>query len=191
MSKEQKAKQTTGEQQEKKRKAKEDYKLGYYLTDDGLTLLRAYARDGLTYKQMAEKIGVSEAGFSLFRKKYPEVAEALSQTRELVDFMVENALLKSALGYKTREVKTKLSKPDKFGNRHTEVETIEKEIAPNPTSIAIWLNNRQPEKWKRNRDNDNPQLANMAKGITVNIIKHGEENYTATAQEEDDDEWED
>ena len=62
--------------------------------------------------------------------------------------------------------------PDGSGNMTIRKEKTIKEIAPNPTSIAIWLNNRKPDQWKKNRDNIF-ELTDEASKITVNIVKAG------------------
>ena len=94
---------------------------------------------------IAERMGINESTIKLWKDKYPEFAKAINTGKEIVDYKVENALLKSALGYKTKEVKTIINgKPDKDGNRTVRIETTEKEYAPNVTAIAMWLNNRKP-----------------------------------------------
>lgn len=162
--------------------AKYDSKVDKWLTDDGLLLLQCWARD-FTYGDIAEKIGIAYKTLVDWRKKYPEIDEALQKGKEVVDYQVENALLKVALGFSTTETKTIISPPDKYGNRKIRVEKTEKEIPPNPTAIMCWLNNRKPEQWKRNRDN---VLSTDDKDnkITVNIIQHGksdkDEEWTAS-----------
>ena len=152
-----------------------------WLTEDNLFLLTCWSRDGLTLETIAERIGVSEQTLWKWRKKYEIMDKALSVGREIIDYQVENALLKSALGYKTTETKTVINgQPDKDGNRTVRVEKTEKEYPPNVTAIAIWLNNRKPEQWKRNRDNV-LELKEEDSNITVNIIQH--------APRTDDSEW--
>lgn len=68
-----------------------------WLEPDGLTLLEGWARDGLTDEQIAKNMGVSAATLYTYKKKHPEIFEALKKGKEVVDFEVENALLKSAL----------------------------------------------------------------------------------------------
>lgn len=162
-------------------------KVDKWRTPDGLLLIESWTRDGCTNAMVAKKIGCMESTLWEWRGKFPEIEEAMSRGRELVDYKVENALLKSALGYTVEEVKTIISgSPDKNGNRPVRIEKTVKEIAPNTTAIAIWLNNRKPEQWKRNRDNVLELNDNESK-ITVNIIKHGENK---TAADSDDDGWE-
>ena len=157
--------------------AKNSSTVDKWLTKDGLLLLQCWARD-FSLGDIANKIGISSKTLIDWRKKYPEIDKAISEGKEVVDYKVENALLKVALGYTTTETKTVISPPDKNGNRRIRVEKTEKEIAPNPTAIMCWLNNRKPEQWKRNRDI--LQTKDEDNKITVNIIRHGNK---------DDEEW--
>lgn len=72
-------------------------KYGYWLTDEGLTLLRGWARNGLTDKEIADNANINPATLYDWKKKYPEIDEALKKGKEVVDFQVEDALLKRAL----------------------------------------------------------------------------------------------
>lgn len=157
--------------------AKNSSTVDKWLTEDGLLLLQCWARD-FSLGDIANKIGISSKTLIDWRKKYPEIDKAISEGKEVVDYKVENALLKVALGFTTTETKTIISPPDKNGNRRIRVEKTEKEIAPNPTAIMCWLNNRKPEQWKRNRDI--LQTKDEDNKITVNIIRHGNK---------DDEEW--
>lgn len=152
-----------------------------WLTPDGLLLLECWARD-FSMGDVCRKVGVSANTMCRWREKYPEIDKAVAKGREVVDYQVENALLKSALGYTTTETKTIISPPDKNGNRAIRVEKTEKEIGPNTTSIMCWLNNRKPDQWKRNRDNVF-QTEDKDNHITVNIINHGQK------AKQEDEEW--
>ena len=125
--------------------------VGEWLEDDGLLLLESWSRDGYSLGDISNRIGISSSTLTKWRKKYPEVNKALKQGREIVDYKVENALLKSALGYKTKEVKVITTMRN---GKVTEVvkETTDKEQSPNVYAIQCWLFNRLPDKWKRNRD---------------------------------------
>lgn len=161
-----------------------------WLTDDGLLLLAAYARDGMTNQDIAEKIGVTKRTFTRWMEEYPEIREAVNTSKELVDYKVENALLKAALGYTAKESKVIMRL--RQGKLTTvEQETIIKEVAPDVRAITLWLNNRQTKKWRRNADNvldNNEEDSN----ITVNIIRHGEKKKVApTENQTDNDDWND
>ena len=72
-------------------------KYEYWLTDDGLTLLQGWARDGLTQEQIARNMGVSLATLKLYIQKYQAISTTIKKGKEVIDFEVENALLQKAL----------------------------------------------------------------------------------------------
>ena len=65
--------------------------------NDKLLLLEGWARDGLTEEQIAHNIGISRTTLYEWKKKEPNIMNALKKGKEVVDIEVENALLKSAL----------------------------------------------------------------------------------------------
>ena len=62
-----------------------------------LTLVEGWARDGLTNEQIAENLNIGKTTFYKMLKEYPELSEHLKKGKEVVDYEVENALLKNAL----------------------------------------------------------------------------------------------
>lgn len=128
-------------------------KVDYWLTEDGLILIEAWARDGNLLDEIASKMGIQRQTLFTWRKKYPEINRALSVGKELIDYKVENALLKAALGYTTKEIKVTLGKKMLNGETYEVLkETTTREVAPNVTACMAWLNNRKHDQWKRNRD---------------------------------------
>lgn len=73
-------------------------KFEYWLTEDGLTMLAGWARDGISDEQISRNIGVAYSTFRVWRDKYPAISAVLKKSKEIVDYEVENALLKKALG---------------------------------------------------------------------------------------------
>ena len=143
-----------------------------WMDGDGLVLIEAWARDGFTQEEIANKIGISLSSLKRWRKQYPQIEAAISRGKEVVDYLVENALLKSALGFTTTKTTTYIGFPDKNGNRKTRKEIVVEEVAPNVTACMAWLNNRKPDQWKRNRDNV-LSTEDKDNNITINIIKKG------------------
>ena len=153
----------------------------WLFSPEKLEMLKCWARD-FPLVDVASKMGITVQTLRKWKKKYPEIAEAINETKEVLDYKIENALVKKALGYKATDVRTLISPPDKDGNRKIRVEKIEREIPPDTTAIMAWLNNRKPDQWKRNRDNI-LQTKDEDKNITVNIINHGDNNWDASAKE--------
>lgn len=97
-------------------------KVGYWLTEDGLTLLQGWARDGLTDEQIAHNCNINRQTLYDWKKKYPDISDTLKKGKEVVDYQVENALLKSALdGNTTAQIFwLKNRKPDKWREKQQE-----------------------------------------------------------------------
>ena len=148
--------------------ANDDYR--NWMTGDNLFLIECWARDGDTQGTIAKKIGVTKDTFSKWVNNVEPIKRAVRLSKQIVDYKVENALLKLALGYETTEAKTVLGKPDKDGNREVRVEKTTKEIGPNVTACMAWLNNKKPNEWKRNRDNS-LELDDDDRNISIKIYK--------------------
>lgn len=138
-----------------------------WLTDDGLLLLESWARDGYTMTDISNKIGIDNDCFLRWKDRYPEIRKAVSKGKELVDYHVENALLKSALGYKTKEVKVTTTM--RYGKVvETIKEVTDKEIAPSVPAIQMWLYNRNKDKWK-NMNNAKGMFDDMEEDSSIEI----------------------
>jgi len=64
---------------------------------DKLVLVEGWARDGLTDEQIANNLGIGKTTFYRMCKEHSELLEHLKKGKEVVDYEVENALLKNAL----------------------------------------------------------------------------------------------
>jgi hypothetical protein len=122
------------------------------LKEDGLLIkVEGWARDGLTNDQIAENIGIAVKTLYEWQKKYSEFCDVLKRGKEVIDRQVENALLKTALGFEYEE-ETVTNKGD--------VVTVRKVQHPNTTALIFWLKNRKPEQWrdkpKHMDDDDKP-----------------------------------
>ena len=112
-----------------------------------------FARQGLTNKDIANNLGVSEGYFYEYLKKYPEFYEAIQKGKEEAIALVEDALFKRATGYNIEEEKIYISKT-KDGKETVRKEKIKKHVAPDTTAMIFYLKNRAPEKWNDKRQLD-------------------------------------
>lgn len=64
---------------------------------DKLILVEGWARDGLTEEQISHNLGIAYSTFREYKNKYSALSAAIKKGKEVVDYEVENALLKSAL----------------------------------------------------------------------------------------------
>lgn len=163
-----------------------------WLEEDNLMLLECWTRDGYTFQDIANRIGISITTLKAWRKMYPEIDKALKAGREIIDYKVENALLKSALGYKTKETKvTTIMRHGKVVE--TIKETTDKEQAPNVSAAQCWLYNRLPKKWKNMNSRANI-LDDMDEDTSIQVIvtRASKDNVTPTQVDDSvDTEWQD
>lgn len=123
----------------KPRKVKE------WLTEEGLAKLEGWARNGLTEEQIASNCGVTRLSLYNWRKKYPEIQNALRKGKEVIDLQVENALLKAAMGYDYVEEYVDSNGVKRANKKH---------MPPNVLALIFWLKNRKPEQWRDRRDDN-------------------------------------
>lgn len=143
-----------------------------------LLIIKGWAKDGATDKQIASNIGYNETYFSELKGQIPELSEALKNGRAPLDVIVEDKLFGKAVGMKVmvqQAVKVKEVYFDVEGRRcekeHVEVVELEQEVPPDTTAGIFWLKNRKPEQWNKpaprnNEDDDIPK--NPSKGIDIN-----------------------
>lgn len=129
-----------------------------------LILVEGWARNGLTEEQIAKNLGIGVSTLSKYKVEHIEIVEALKKGKEIVDFEVENALLKRALGYKYTEVtKERILRKDERGQPSVDIHgfptyemvvtrTVKKEVAPDTTAQIFWLKNRKPKQWRDKQD---------------------------------------
>lgn len=98
-----------------------------WLTDEGLIQIEGWARDGLTDKQIAYNIGITEQTLNNWKNSYPSFFESLKKGKEVVDRQVENALLKRALGYEYTEDTYELIADTGQKKRHDDAQDLTEE----------------------------------------------------------------
>ena len=126
-----------------------------WLTEEGLLKIEGWARDGLTDEQIAHNMGIAIKTLYNWKNKHVPILQALKNGKEVVDRMVENALLKSALGYEYEE--------DGM-TKDGDVVPLRKVQHPNTTAMIFWLKNRKP---KERRDK---QVTEFEGNIPVQIV---------------------
>lgn len=88
-----------------------------------------------------------ESTYYEWKRRFPALAEAVANGKEVVDVKVENALLKRALGYTYTETKRE-GTVNGIKNGTAKITVIEKTMPPDVAAIIFWLKNRKPEVWR-------------------------------------------
>ena len=127
-------------------------KIKDWLEPDKLVLLEGWARDGLTNEQIATNIGINVKTLYEWKNKESNISNALKKGKEVIDFEVENALLKRALGY---TITINEQKIDKDGCVHDTKRDVH--IPGDTTAQIFWLKNRKKEQWREKQEYTNEE----------------------------------
>ncbi len=106
-----------------------------------------YKKQGLSDKQIAENLGISEKTFYLYLKKFSQFLQAYNKGKNNIIEHLENALFRKALGYEYEET-THEKKTNSIETIITE-KKIKKHSAPDTNAGIFLLTNLNKTKWKR------------------------------------------
>ncbi len=130
-------------------------KVEYWRTDEGLLLIGAWARDGLTDEQIAHNIGIGYSTLQRWNNKYQDIQDTIKKNQSIVDIQVENALLKRALGYSYTETTNERKLNEDTGEYEiVKTKEVVKEVMPDTRAQIFWLKNRKPDVWRDKKDID-------------------------------------
>jgi hypothetical protein len=124
--------------------------------------VKEFAEKGFINTQLAKALKIDRATFYRWQEKYSDFCDAVKEGKEIVDDLVESALLKRAIGFEYKEVK-KITVPveDEDGegvskkSKKTKViktETVTKIVPPDVSADMNWLKNRRPDDWRDKQD---------------------------------------
>lgn len=122
------------------------------VVEPNLARVRDWCRDGVSDKEIAERLGVAYSTFRLYRDKHSALSAVLSRTKEVVDSEVVNAAFKRALGYDAEEYEEIYNYIyDSAGNlveeRLVSKRYKKRHIPADPQLLQFWLTHRQRANW--------------------------------------------
>lgn len=108
------------------------------------------AKSGQTDEQIADNIGVSVRTIYYWKSKNATFLQALKDSKDVADQLVEASLFQRAIGYSHPAVKHFMYQGD--------IETVEyvEHYPPSEVAAIFWLKNRQPAKWREKPPEDKP-----------------------------------
>ena len=120
-------------------------------SDDFPVIAEDYARQGMRDEDIAKKLGIALGTYYEYKNRHVEFNDAIKKGRQPVDFKVENALLKKALGYSyteiTHEYKIEGGKQKLIGKKR-----VRKHMPASEVAQIFWLKNRRPDGWKSDKN---------------------------------------
>lgn len=122
----------------------------FWLTQAGLALISGWKQGGMSNIQIAKEMGISKKALENWARDYDEFYKALHFGVQEVQYQVENALERAATGGSTKETKviTVIKKGEVV---ETTKEELIKEIQPDVRAIKLYLTNRDPSKWQKDK----------------------------------------
>ena len=151
-------------------------KFHIWLQEDNLIRIEDWARMGLTDEQIAKNMGVNKTTLYDWIKKFPDISNSIKKGKAPIDFEVENALFKRAIGYEYEEVETTIEEID--GKQRKRIKKIKKVALPETSAMIFWLKNRKPEQWRKL----NPVVEAKLKAEAEKLLK--EAKTLETSQED-------
>ncbi len=125
------------------------------IISSSLSLIESWVSDGLTDKEIAEKLGMSYSTFRRYKTENGDLKRAIAQGKDKKNESVVQALYKNCIGYKYYEevptkVKTEVTAPDgtKTVSEDVKISSVKKYKGPDLAAQKYWLNNRDKAKWQ-------------------------------------------
>ena len=120
-----------------------------------LSGIEGWCREGASYKDIADILGVTSSTIWNWRKKHPEFADATRHGRKIYDGLLLNTAFKLATGYTesvtdVRKVTKQRYEPNirkVLTIDELEIVTYEKTVEPSVRMLRFMLMNRLPERY--------------------------------------------
>ena len=113
-----------------------------------------WAANGLTDAEIAKSMGVRRETLSVWKKRHPNISNAIKRGRLLACEAIENALFKKATGMvledTVEEYKGEL-RDGKPSNGTVTKRTVRRQVPPDTAAVIFYLKNRMPDKYSDRR----------------------------------------
>ena len=121
-----------------------------WITEDGLLLLKGWAREGLTDEEIArDRMHISPSTFYDWMRRFSEISEAIKKGREPVNVILEDTAIERATEWKTVKEITRELKFDRATGRTELVVTkeVEKKVPRDSTVLLFLIKNLMKDEY--------------------------------------------
>lgn len=98
-----------------------------------------------TEKQIAKMLGISARSWENYKVKYPELREALANSKQELIVELKNKMKQKALGFEYKEVKKQITEVN--GERRTVIKEYTRYAQPDLGAMHLLLKNLDPS-WR-------------------------------------------
>ena len=124
--------------------------------NESLSKIESWVAEGLTDKEIAEKLDIPYSTFRRYKREKSELKSAIAQGKDKKNENVIQALYKNCTGFKYYEETPVKVKEEVIADDGTtvlvkervEVKSIKKYKPPDLAAQKYWLNNRDKTKWQ-------------------------------------------
>lgn len=118
-----------------------------WISQDGLMILKGWARDGLTDGEIAKNIGVTQYTLIEWKKKFPQIADTIKEGRRPIIVEVEDSFFEKKLkGYFVEEEIVEVTKHPN-GEKTEHRKKMKRWIPPDTTALIFYLKCRKPQQY--------------------------------------------
>lgn len=118
-----------------------------WISEDGLLVIKGWARDGFTNQEIAKNIGVSHTTFCDWENRFPEIVEALKNGRRPTIVEVEDTFFEKKLkGYFIDEEISEVTKHPN-GTKTEHRKKMRRWIPPDTTAMIFYLKCKKPKQY--------------------------------------------
>ena len=147
-----------------------------------LAQIKDWRKMGATDKEIADVLGIHCATLCKWKKQHTELNKALRSGTELMLLEVKASLLKQALGYRERDVRTVIKQ-----GVVVQQEIFEKYIPPNERAVAMILRNYDKDYIEKGKDVNMQSLTEeLAKTGLIKITDDISEALRKASEESED-----
>lgn len=114
---------------------------------------------GLTDKQLAAALEISEATLNLWKAQHPEFSESMQAGKVDADAKVAAALYQRATGYEV-EVEELVGR-----GKDRRVVKLKQYVASDASAAFRWLNCRQPNRWRDRQEHEHGISDDLAQAL--------------------------
>ena len=150
--------------------------------NESLSKIESWVAEGLTDKEIAEKLDIPYSTFRRYKREKSELKSAIAQGKDKKNENVIQALYKNCTGFKYYEETPVKVKEEVIADDGTtvlvkervEVKSIKKYKPPDLAAQKYWLNNRDKTKWQDDPykvSNDKKLIKLKEKEINSKVIE--------------------
>lgn len=123
---------------------------------------------GMTDREVAEIIEVSEATLNNWKLEHPEFLESLKLAKEKADERVEKSLYRRALGYTHDAVKISVN-----AQGEETITPYVEHYPPDTTACIFWLKNRKSAEWRDKQEHEHSGKLTLEQLVAASLNESG------------------